>query len=191
MQIESNLKSIAAVYPDRKCKLYLVHGFMSHDEVHSLYAHPKIKALISLSHGEGYGLPVFESAYVGKPVVTTDWSGQKDFLYAPKKVKGKIKNRPHFAKVDYDIKPIQKEAVWDTILVKESMWAYPKERSAKEKMREVYKDFGRFESQAKKLKKHLDENFSEEKIYDNFYQHLKEFIEYEDEIDSMFNEISL
>ena len=65
---------------DRKCKIYLLHGDMTDEEIHSLYTHPQIKAFVSLPHGEGFGLPLFEAAYSGIPVVTVGWSGQLDFL---------------------------------------------------------------------------------------------------------------
>ena len=51
----------------------------------NLYAHPKIKAYVSLTHGEGYGLPLFEAAYHGIPIIAPDWSGHLDFLYMPVK----------------------------------------------------------------------------------------------------------
>ncbi len=64
---------------DRKCKIYLLHGDMTDEEIHSLYLHPQIKAFVSLPHGEGFGLPLFEAAYSALPVVTVGWSGQLDF----------------------------------------------------------------------------------------------------------------
>ena len=77
--------------------------------------------------------------------------------------KGKNKKRAHFAKVDYDLAPIQKETVWDGVLVADSMWCYPQQGSYKMKLREVYKDIGRYNAQAKKLQKWIRENFEEEK----------------------------
>ena len=59
------------------------------EEMTYLYNHPKIKALISMSHGEGFGLPMFEAAYNGLPVIATDWGGQCDFLYMSDKNKKK------------------------------------------------------------------------------------------------------
>jgi len=167
-QTEKVLKDFVQRYPEKKCKVYCLHGDVSDEELTTLYNHPKIKSLVSLSHGEGYGLPLFEAAYNGLPVITSGWSGQCDFLFAPVNKKGKIRNKAHFANVDYTLGPIQQEAVWDNVLQKDSMWCYPLESSFKTKAREVYKDYGRFKSQAKKLKENLLKNFSEEKLYTQF-----------------------
>ena len=164
--VQNAIKGILRNYPDRKCKIYLLHGYMNHDEIHSLYKHPKIKALISLSHGEGYGLPLFEAAYCGLPIVTHNFGGQTDFLYADiKDKKGKPKKRALFTKVDYDLKQVQKEAVWEGVLEADSMWAHPKQGNVKMKLRELYKKHGVVKSQAKKLQKAVLKSHSEEKIY--------------------------
>ena len=73
----------------KSCKIYLIHGNLSEGQLHSLYTHPKIKAYFTTTHGEGYGLPIFEAAYCGLPVIATDWSGHLDFLTG--KQKGKVK----------------------------------------------------------------------------------------------------
>ena len=89
---------------ERKCKIHLIHGYMTDEELTSLYTNEKIKALVTTTHGEGFGLPVFEAANHAMPVVAPDWSGYCDFLYAPVTSKnGKTKNKPMFAKVDFDL----------------------------------------------------------------------------------------
>ena len=174
------LHSVLRDYPQRKCKVYLLHGYVSDAEVHSLYTHPKIKALVSLSHGEGFGLPLFEAAYSGLPVITHDWGGQTDFLTMEKKnKKGKVTKKHFYAKVDYDLGPIQPEAVWGDILIADSQWAYPNQGSFKMKLREVYKDYNRLKGQARKLKKHLQEEFTAEKQYEKIVTAIcdKEYME--------------
>jgi glycosyltransferase involved in cell wall biosynthesis len=162
--MEREIKVFLNKYEDRKCKIYLMHGDLSDEEMHSLYSHDNVHALVSLTHGEGFGLPLFEAAYSGLPVIATDWSGHLDFLYKPTKdKKGKEKNKPHFAKIDYDLQPVQQHAVWDGVIQKDSMWAYPKQGSCKMKLREVYKDYSRFKSQANKLQTWILENFEEQK----------------------------
>ena len=49
-------------YPNKKCKVFLLHGNLSEEEVHSLYVRDDISAYVSATHGEGYGLPIFEAA---------------------------------------------------------------------------------------------------------------------------------
>ena len=119
---------------DRKCKLYLLHGDMTDKEVHSLFEHPKVGAFLTLTHGEGFGLPVFEAAYTGLPVVAPGWSGQLDFLVDP------TTGKSHFYNVEYDIQPIPDNVVWEGVIIKESMWAYPRDRSAKQQMRRAFSE---------------------------------------------------
>jgi hypothetical protein len=108
---------------DVKCKVYLLHGHMSEQELSAIYQHPKVKAYVSMTHGEGFGLPLFESAYYGLPIVAPVWSGQEDYLNMPvTDKKGKSKIKTMCAKVDYEIKKIDQEAVWDGVLDKHSSW---------------------------------------------------------------------
>ena len=156
MHMETMLHGLLSKYPERKCKVYLLHGDMSDAEVHALYVHPKIKALVSLSHGEGFGLPLFEASYSGLPIIAPGWSGQCDFLYAPKlgsSKRGKKKNLriPYFAEVDFTMGPISDDAVWDGVLEKDSMWCYPQEGSYKMKLRQVRKGYDKWKKKANSL----------------------------------------
>lgn len=152
---------------DIKCKIYLLHGDLTEGQMTSLYQNDKIKALINLAHGEGFGLPIFEAVYNGLPVISPAWGGQVDFLYAPKKDKKKPNKeprmRPFFAMVDYVLKPIQPEAVWADVLIQDSMWCFPHKGSYKNKLRSVYKEHGRYRKQAKELKRYIEEKLSNEK----------------------------
>jgi len=164
-------------YKNRKCKIYLLHGDMTDQEIHQLYRNPKIKAFVSTTHGEGFGLPLFEAAYEGMPVIAPDWSGHVDFLHKKTKdKKGKTKNKAMFAKVDYSLAAVQKEAVWDGVVQADSMWCFVDQGSFKIKMREVYKDYGRFKKQAKQLQKHLLKNLSEETQYNMLSTLVEKFL---------------
>jgi len=151
-----------------KCKIYLVHGDLSQEEMTGLYQHPKIKALVSTVHGEGFGLPLFEAAYNGMPVIVSGWSGHCDFLYMPDKKRKEGKKKPMFASVEYDLKEVQKEAVWEGVIQADSQWAFPREASFKRRLREVRSEYSRFKRNATKLKKYLIENFTEEEKYSEF-----------------------
>ena len=64
-----------------KCpSVYLLHGDFTDSEVNELYNHPKVKAMVSLTKGEGFGRPLLEFTQTQKPIITTGWSGHIDFL---------------------------------------------------------------------------------------------------------------
>ena len=69
MHTQAKLASILSNYPDRKCKVYLLHGDLTLGQMNSLYTNPKIKAYVTHTHGEGFGIPIFEAAYHGMPVI--------------------------------------------------------------------------------------------------------------------------
>ena len=173
---EARLKSLLQEFPNRKCKVYLLHGNMSDNEIHSLYVHPKIKCYLTLTHGEGFGLPLFEAAYSGLPIIAPNWSGHVDFLNMPVKQgkgkKAKTKIKAMFAKVAYDLAPIQKEVVWPGVLSEGTMWAYPKQGSFKMKLKDVLSDYTRYTSQAKKLKAWIRKNFKEEDKLKHFAEQI-------------------
>lgn len=165
-----------AEYPNRKCKIYMLHGDMTDEEIHALHAHPKIRASVSFTHGEGFGLPLFEAAYMGIPVIAPGWSGQCDFLLDDEM-------NEKFYNVSYDIQAIPEQVLWEGVLIKESGWCYPREQSAKQNMRRCYEDVCRLEKDPKDAKDNiaafaeshaefLKEKFSEEKMYALFVSSL-------------------
>tara|TARA_R110002074_G_scaffold282221_4_gene453745 strand:+ start:4984 stop:6261 length:1278 start_codon:yes stop_codon:yes gene_type:complete len=171
---KARLKRLLSEFPsDRKCKVYLIHGNMSNGELTSLYTHPQIKCLVSLTHGEGFGLPLFEAAYNGLPIIAPNWSGHKDFLHAPKKIKKKGKKTttkiaPCFATVDFELKEVAPECVWEGVIQADAKWCYADEKSYKNKLRQVYKNVNRFEGLANNLKTHLKKSFTAEEKYADF-----------------------
>ena len=108
-------------------KFHLLHGTFSQLEIARLYRNPKIKALVSMTRGEGYGLPLLEASCSGLPVITTNWSGHLDFMR-----KGK------FVGVDYDMVDIPSSRVDGSIFIQGAWWADPKEEDAKRRFRKFY-----------------------------------------------------
>ena len=188
-----SLKFILNKYPNRKCKIYLLHGSLTDEEMAGLYTHPKIKAMVSTTHGEGFGLPLFEAAYYGMPVIATDWSGHVDFLYKPTKQKnGKIKKKHMFSRISYTLQPVQKEAVWEGVIQPDSMWAYPEDGSVRMNLEEMYKDHGRFKKRAKELQKWICKEFTEEKKYAELVSLInnEDHMISDEEIEKIFKQVS-
>jgi len=164
-QTEQRLNALLSNFKNRKCSVYFLHGHVSEAEMQAIYKHPKIKAVVSATHGEGFGFPLFEASYNELPVVATDWSGHLDFLSAPDET-GKMKKM--FAKVDFELKPIASEHVWQGVLEAGTSWAYPSASHFKSRLREVYKDYSRFKNWSKKLNKWVRQEFTEEKVFNRF-----------------------
>ena len=61
--------------------VYLITGKFSDEDMNQLYNHSKVKAMISLTKGEGYGRPLLEFSLTKKPIIASGWSGQTDFLH--------------------------------------------------------------------------------------------------------------
>lgn len=130
-------------------KVTLFHGDMSDHEVAALYRHPQIKALVTLTRGEGFGLPILEAAASGLPIVATDWSGHLDFLK-----KGK------FVSVYYQLGAIHPSRVDDKIFMKGARWANPSEEDFKKRITKFHQSPSTPREWATDLQKIINEQYS-------------------------------
>ena len=174
-------------YPDKKCKIYLLHGDMTDEELHGIYKHPKISAALSCTHGEGFGLPLFEAAYMGAPVVAPGWSGQLDFLCDEN-------GKSHFYNISFDIQPIPENVVWQNVIPAGSMWCYPRENSARQQMRQCIDDVkkGTAQAAASQYAAQLQERFDEQALYHQFIEALGiDFNEEELDVENWLAELDI
>ena len=162
---QKRLELLLKAFGERKCSVYLIHGEVSPGNLAWLYEHPTMKALINIGHGEGYGLPLFEAAYHGLPLITTAWSGQMDFICKPNK---KGKQVPRIVRVDYDINEVQKSAVWNGVIQADSKWAFARENSYKRALTECLEKETHYRNEAEGLKNYIRENFTDEIMYHQF-----------------------
>ena len=159
-QVENHLKTLIKRYENPKCKVYLLHGDLTPGQMTWLYCNPKIASLINISHGEGFGLPMFEAAREGLPIITVGWSGQLDFL--------NHNGKDYFQSVEYTLRPVQPQAVWKGVIEKESMWAFADQGSYKMTLRKTLKNIDKAKQQAEELQKFVLDKFSNEKLYELF-----------------------
>ena len=175
------LKKLLSEYQDRKCKIYLLHGDLSEGQMTWLYQHEKIKAMINISHGEGFGLPLFEAAREALPIVSVGWSGQVDFL--------RHNNKDYFESVKYELKNVQKEAVWPGIIEAEAKWAFADSGSYKMCLRKVHKKWKQAKKRSIELQSLVNEKFNEEKLFQGFcdavYKPDPELLEWQQNLDEM------
>jgi glycosyltransferase involved in cell wall biosynthesis len=130
-------------------KFYLLHGDMTNAEIAGLYKNPTIKAMVALTRGEGFGLPILEAAVAGLPVIATNWSAHTEYLS-----KGK------FIKVDSTLGPIHETRIDGQIFVPNSKWAHPTEEDAKRKLRKFAENSSLPRQWAKDLSKTLKDCYS-------------------------------
>ena len=79
--ILKKIKQIAkTVNSNNLPNVYLLHGDFTDSEMNELYNHSRVKAMVSLTKGEGFGRPLLEFTLVKKPLICSGWSGQIDFL---------------------------------------------------------------------------------------------------------------
>jgi glycosyltransferase involved in cell wall biosynthesis len=146
-------------------KFYLLHGDMSDNEVASLYRHPKIKALVAPTRGEGFGLPILEAAASGLPVIATGWSAQTEFL-------GKGK----YVKLDYRLEQIHQSRVDNQIWMENAKWANVKEEDFKHRVKKFVESPQMPQQWAKDLAVTLKKEYSYEAVAAQYTEALKEVL---------------
>ena len=111
--IKNKINNVKSQFPkDWKLpNVYLLHGDLSVEEMNFLYNHPKIKAMVSFTHGEGFGRPLLEFSMIGKPIIATGWSGHVDFLNGNKSLL-----------LPGELKQVPKSQVWKDIIIEQSKW---------------------------------------------------------------------
>lgn len=144
--------------------IYLLFGDLTNDEMNSLYNHPKIKSMVSITKGEGFGRPLLEFTMTGKPVIASNWSGHKDFLTIEDSilVGGKLGD-------------VHESAI-DTFIIKGSKWFTANYNEVAQILNMVYDDYDSYLVKSQKLKEENKIKFSLEKMKDKFQEILKPFV---------------
>lgn len=118
-------KTAQASKPNKKLpELSIVHGDMMDTDIAALYKHHNIKALVTATRGEGFGLPILEAAACDLPVIATGWSAHCEFLELGR-----------YIDLPYTIQSIPKERVDGRIFVSRAKWAEVSESDFKRRVR--------------------------------------------------------
>jgi len=146
--------------------VYLLHGEFTDEEMNQIYNHPKIKSMISLTKGEGYGLPLVEFTQSKKPVITTNWSGHLDFL------KGEF--TPLINGTLTNVHP----SAANQWLLKEFKWFSPDPSQVGFYLKDVYENYKNYLDGAKRQAYFAKINFSFEKMTEKLAEYLKRIPEF-------------
>jgi hypothetical protein len=148
--------------------IYLLHGEMSDAEINQLYNHRKVKAMVSLTKGEGFGRPLLEFSLVNKPIIASAWSGHVDFL-----------DKDFVTYVGGTITPVHPSAAVDKMILTESAWFTPDSSEVGRAFKAVYDDYDKHVTKAKRQGHKSRTQFCYEKMTETLdtilTQHIPEF----------------
>jgi glycosyltransferase involved in cell wall biosynthesis len=133
--------------------VYLLHGELEDTEVNELYNHPKVKAHVSFTKGEGYGRPLLEASISQKPVIAPNYSGHIDFLDSEMSIL-----------LPGEVKQIHPSAVVQNMLIPESGWFTVDYKKAAETLEDVYKNYNKYLDKAKRQSYRSRTEFSLDKM---------------------------
>jgi hypothetical protein len=134
--------------------IYVLHGEFSDVEINELYNHSKVKAMINLTKGEGYGRPLLEFSLTKKPIITTNWSGQVDFL------------NPEFTTMLPGTLTDVHPSAANQWLLKESQWFSVDLGHAGTSIKDVFEDYKKYLDGAKRQAHKSKTEFSWDKMKD-------------------------
>jgi hypothetical protein len=135
-RIENIRKTINGKLPN----IYLIDGDITDEDMNNLYNHPKVKAMVSLTKGEGFGRPLLEFSLTGKPIIASGWSGHIDFL-----------DHNLITLLPGDLKQVHHSAVQKDIILDEAQWFTPLPEAVGKAFKVVFKDYKKAIVGAKKL----------------------------------------
>jgi glycosyltransferase involved in cell wall biosynthesis len=158
---ENLIDRIQKIVGDNKVPIYLLFGDLKDEEMNDLYNHPKIKAMVSITKGEGFGRPLLEFTMTGKPVIASNWSGHKDFLPMNNAVMvgGKL--------TDVD------DSAVDNFIIKGSKWFTANYDEFIQVLKVVKNQYDEFLEKSEKLRVINNENFTLEKMKDLFKSYIE------------------
>jgi len=156
------LKKIDNIKSQVKGKLpnvYLLHGELDDKDINYLYNHGKVKAMINLTKGEGFGRPLLEFSLTKKPIIVSGWSGHTDFL-----------DKEFTCQIGGELKDTHPSTHVPGIILKDAKWFSPNIDQAKHYLKDVYNKYDKYQELAKKQSKKSKDQFS----FDNMKQLIKE-----------------
>ena len=141
--------------------IYLLHGEMDDEDINYLYNHPKVKAFVSFTKGEGYGRPLAEFCTSKKPIIATGWSGHVDFL-----------SKEFSVLLPGKLTETHPSAHSATLILPGASWFTVDYGAATKALEDVYSNYKKYEEMGKRQGHKIKSEFS----YDNMVLFLSAYL---------------
>jgi hypothetical protein len=153
--------------------VYVLNGGLTDQQMNELYNHPKVKAMVSFTKGEGFGRPLLEFCLSKKPLIVSGWSGHMDFV------------EPGLAIVlGGQLEKVHASAA-NQWLKKEYDWFQVNPKQAKDALKNVFTNYKKYVGPAKQQGHYIKTEFS--------FTKMKELVDklLEDNLPEFANELKL
>ena len=164
-EILNKITSIKNTVGEHCPNVYLLSGELTEEEMNGLYNHPKVKAHVTFTKGEGFGRPLLEACFSQKPIIAPAWSGQLDFLVPELSIL-----------LPGELKQMDPSSVWQDVHIPESYWFNVDLNKAAGALMTVFKRYDQFILPAKSLAKINKEKFNYEVIKNKTAELLDKYV---------------
>ena len=164
-EIRQKIEEIKGTVKGKLPPVYFLHGDLTDKEMNQMYNHPKVKAHITFTHGEGFGRPLLEASLSDKIVIASDWSGHKDFIH---------KNNSIL--LPGAMTKVHKSALPKEMLVDGAQWFTVNYQYASQVMVDVWKNNRKYTMKARKLSMYNKVNFSLDRMTKVFVKILDKYL---------------
>jgi glycosyltransferase involved in cell wall biosynthesis len=134
--------------------VYLLQGEFEDSEMNELYNHPKVKAMVSLTKGEGFGRPLLEFSMVKKPIMTTNWSAHTEFL-----------SSEFTTLMNGDLKELHPSVLNDWF-IKEAKWFNVNHAEVGHYFKDIFENYKKYKENANRQAYRSKTEFSWDKMYE-------------------------
>ena len=138
------------IHLDHYPKIMLIVDNMSREGILAL--HNRGDCFVLLQRSEGWGLPHFEAAASGKPIITPSYGGQVEFL-----------NNENSYLIDYTLCPVT-GMTWSPYYRGDQFWCEPDMEQAMKLLQHVYSNREEAAERGKKARQYIEENFTWDKV---------------------------
>ena len=135
--------------------VYLLHGEFTDEEMNSIYNHSKVKAMVSLTKGEGFGRPLLEFSLSKKPIMATNWSAHTEFL-----------SSDFTTLMSGDLKNVHSSALVQNMILAEAQWFNVNTGEVGKYLKDIFENYKPYKEKANRQAYRSRTEFSWGKMVD-------------------------